>query len=77
MQHGPSYLPSEGIIEDMILYDAVAISSSDGETIHLKEKVCFLFKFKYNNIHHIAGGVVMSFLYFRRVGYLEMEIQMM
>lgn len=39
MQHGPSYLPSEGIIEDIIMYDAVAISSNEGETIALKDKV--------------------------------------
>ena len=39
MQHGPSYLPSEGIIEDIIMYDAVAISSYEGETIALKDKV--------------------------------------
>ncbi|XP_052089132.1 uncharacterized protein LOC127725852 isoform X10 [Mytilus californianus] len=39
MQHGPSYLPSEGIIEDVILYEATAISSSEGETIALKDKV--------------------------------------
>lgn len=40
LQHGPSYLPSEGIVEDVILYEATAISSSDGETIALKDKVC-------------------------------------
>lgn len=42
MQHGPSYLPSEGIIEDIILYEATAISSSEGETIALKDKVGIL-----------------------------------
>ncbi|XP_052708586.1 uncharacterized protein LOC128183562 isoform X10 [Crassostrea angulata] len=40
MAHGPAYLPSEGIIKDVVIRDAVSVSSSDGEMIFLHEKVC-------------------------------------
>ena len=44
MAHGPSYLPSEGIVKDTVMRDAVAVSSSDGEVLVLQERVCnFLF----------------------------------
>lgn len=39
MAHGPAYLPSEGIIKDVVIRDAVSVSSSDGEMIFLHEKV--------------------------------------
>jgi hypothetical protein len=39
MAHGPAYLPSEGIIKDIVIRDAVSVSSSDGEMILLHEKV--------------------------------------
>ncbi|XP_062608693.1 dynein axonemal heavy chain 5-like, partial [Saccostrea cucullata] len=40
MAHGPAYLPSEGIIKDVIIRDAVSVSSSDGEMVLLHDKVC-------------------------------------
>ncbi|KAJ8314952.1 hypothetical protein KUTeg_007102 [Tegillarca granosa] len=39
LQHGPSYLPSEGLVEDVVIRDAVAVSSVDGEIVLLEEKV--------------------------------------
>lgn len=36
---GMSYLPSEGIVEDIIVMDAVSVSSVDGERLDLQDKV--------------------------------------
>ncbi|KAL5009692.1 hypothetical protein ScPMuIL_011997 [Solemya velum] len=37
--HGMSYLPSEGIVEDIVVMDAVSVSSVDGERLELQDKV--------------------------------------
>ncbi|XP_053397319.1 dynein axonemal heavy chain 5-like isoform X6 [Mercenaria mercenaria] len=39
LQQGPTYLPSEGIMEEIVIKDAVSVSSADGESFVLSEKV--------------------------------------
>ncbi|XP_060567478.1 dynein axonemal heavy chain 5-like [Ruditapes philippinarum] len=39
LQQGPTYLPSEGIMEEIVIKDAVSVSSADGESFLLSEKV--------------------------------------
>lgn len=39
LQQGPTYLPSEGIMEEIVIKDAVSVSSADGEAFVLNEKV--------------------------------------
>ncbi|XP_059166583.1 dynein axonemal heavy chain 8-like [Physella acuta] len=39
IQHVPSMLPSEGLVDEVIIMDAVAVHSSDGEVLNLTEKV--------------------------------------
>ena len=39
MQHAPTYLPSEGVVEEFTIMDAVAVSSADGESFTLQDKV--------------------------------------
>lgn len=39
IQAGPTYLPSEGVVEEVIIKDAVSVSSADGESFNLIEKV--------------------------------------
>ncbi|CAL1527205.1 unnamed protein product [Lymnaea stagnalis] len=39
MQHVPSMLPSEGLVDDVIIMDATAVHSADGELLHLLDKV--------------------------------------
>ena len=41
LAHGPVYLPSEGVVEEVVIKDAVSISSSDGESFVLSEKVSY------------------------------------
>ncbi|XP_067674368.1 uncharacterized protein [Haliotis asinina] len=38
-QHVPTMLPSEGLVDDVIVMDAVAVQSADGETLTLTDKV--------------------------------------
>ncbi|KAL4232681.1 hypothetical protein ACF0H5_007369 [Mactra antiquata] len=39
LAQGPVYLPSEGVVEEVVIKDAVSISSCDGEAFVLSEKV--------------------------------------
>ncbi|XP_055889445.1 dynein axonemal heavy chain 8-like isoform X4 [Biomphalaria glabrata] len=39
MQHVPSMLPSEGLVDDILMMDATAVLSADGEMLHLANKV--------------------------------------
>jgi len=39
LQQGPTYLPSEGVVEEVIIKDAVSVSSADGESFTLVDKV--------------------------------------
>ncbi|XP_035829673.1 dynein heavy chain 5, axonemal isoform X2 [Aplysia californica] len=39
MQHGPTMLPSEGLVDDVIVMDATAVHSADGEVLSLIDKV--------------------------------------
>jgi len=39
IQHAPQYLPSEGLFEEVVIKDAVSVSSNDGESFNLIEKV--------------------------------------
>ncbi|XP_052807484.1 dynein axonemal heavy chain 5-like isoform X7 [Mya arenaria] len=39
LQQGPTYLPSEGMVEEVVIKDAVSVSSADGESFVLAEKV--------------------------------------
>ena len=45
LQAGPSMLPSEGLVDDVISMDATTVLSSDGEMLPLTEKVCFITSF--------------------------------
>ncbi|OWF37572.1 Dynein heavy chain 5, axonemal [Mizuhopecten yessoensis] len=37
--HAPAFMPSEGIVEDSVFRDAVAVSSAEGELVLLQDKV--------------------------------------
>ena len=39
LQHAPTYLPSEGVVEEFTIMDAVSVSSADGESFNLHDKV--------------------------------------
>ena len=39
LQHAPSMLPSEGLVDDIIVMDATAVHSADGEVLTLLDKV--------------------------------------
>ncbi|GFN75495.1 dynein beta chain, ciliary [Plakobranchus ocellatus] len=39
LQHAPSMLPSEGLVDDVIVMDATAVHSADGEVLTLLDKV--------------------------------------
>ena len=39
LQAGPSMLPSEGLVDDVIAMDATTVLGSDGEVLPLVEKV--------------------------------------
>ncbi|KAH3729586.1 hypothetical protein DPMN_055558 [Dreissena polymorpha] len=38
LQQGMTYLPSEGVVEEVVIKDAVSVSSADGESFTLTEK---------------------------------------
>ena len=39
IQHAPSFMPSEGIIEDAVFSEAVGVVSAEGEVVYLQDKV--------------------------------------
>ena len=51
LQHAPQYLPSEGVVEEFTIMDAVSVSSADGESFTLQEKVTFSWLFCDNSIN--------------------------
>jgi len=52
LQHGPTMLPSEGIVEDKIFHEAVAVSGAEGEILILQEKVSRYSEKKFSSKKH-------------------------
>ena len=56
LQQAPTYLPSEGVVEEVTIMDAVSVSSADGESFHLQDKVNGSFHHYSKNMRRYPGN---------------------